>query len=124
MFWIQLSKNFRQELAERIFLENVTGSVEFDIRSAQTGDSFFPAIFRRAEMDEEDLVFFGVDDGFQLFLEFNFVGEAQIAFKHGVLKMVAVVAAGFVNLAQAFGVADVVSDDVGGQHGRASLAGG
>ena len=116
MFWIQLSKNVQPVIAGGIFLENVAGSVEFDIRSAKAGDSFFPAIFRRAEMNEEDLVFFGVDDGFQFFLEFNFVGGAKIAFEYGVLKVIPVVAAGFVNLAQAFGVADVVGDDVGGKH--------
>ena len=108
-------------IAGGIFLKDVARRVEFNIRGAEAGDSFFSAIFRRAKVDEEDLVFLGVDDVSQLFLEFNFVGKAQVAFEYGVLEVVAVVATGFVNLAQAFGVADVVGDDVGGKHG---LAGG
>lgn len=117
MFWIRLSRNGRQGVAGGIFLKDVAGRVEFDVGGADAGDSFFSAIFRRPKVDEEDLVFLGVDYGFQLFLEFNFVGEAQVAFEYGVLEVVAVVATGFVNLAQAFGVADVVGDDVGGKHG-------
>ena len=117
LFWgIRLSKNVRHD-CRRNFLEDVARGVEFDVGGAEAGDSFFSATFCRSEVDEEDLVFFGVDYGFQFFFEFNFVGGAEVAFEYGVLEVVAVVAAGFVNLAQAFGVADVVGDDVGGQHG-------
>ena len=69
-------------------------------------------------MDEEDLVIAMVNDGGQCGAEADEIGFGQLAFKDGVLQVVAPAAHGLKDFAEALIVTDVVADEVGGTHSQ------
>jgi len=67
-------------------------------------------------MDEQNLILVVVDDVGKLGAATDQIRLSQLAFKNRILKMIAVPAHGLEDLAQAFVVADVVTDQVGLPH--------
>jgi len=98
-------------------LKYVARGVHFCVGQAQGGDDAVASAFGGAEGNEEDLVFIVVDDVVQCGFELGFFFGVEVAFKHGELDVVAVVAACFEGAAQAFVVGDVVANKVCGAHG-------
>jgi len=94
-----------------------TRRIDVDVGLAEGGDDSIAAAFGGAEVDEEDLVFVVIDQIAQRVATFRQVDGVELALEDGVLEMVAEIAHGLVDLAEAFVVADVVADEESVPHG-------
>jgi hypothetical protein len=74
------------------------------------------APFGGPEMDKQNLIFVMVDDAGKFGAAPNQIAGSELAFEHRILQVVAVAAHGLEDLAEAFVVADVVTDEVGLAH--------
>src|SRR5262249_10791300 len=75
-------------------------------------DDAVAAALGRSQADEQDLVLIVVDDRDEVAPASRQVRGGQLAFEDGVLQVVAIVAHGLEDFAQALVVADVVADKV------------
>lgn len=83
---------------------------------AERFDDAVPPAFARSEIDEQDLVVGVVDNFGQLSAALQQVGRGELALKDAVLQMIAPVPQRFEDLAESFGIADVIGDDVRVSH--------
>ena len=90
---------------------------------AQGGDDAITASVGGAKVDEQDLIVSAVDDVLKLGLTLQQVDFGQLALKDAELDVISPVFHGFEDLAQPFGISDVVADDVGVLHGGSSKEG-
>jgi hypothetical protein len=93
------------------------GGVYGYVGQSERGDDAVTAAVGGAEMDEEDLVFIAMDDLREIVAAADEVGLGELALEDGELEVVAVVAHGLEDFAEAFLVGDVVADEVGLPHG-------
>ena len=96
--------------------DDETGGVEVGVGLAEGGDDAVATAFGGAEMDEENLVFVVLDEVGEEGAAADEVGGGELAFEDGELEVVAEGAHGFEDLAEAFVVGDVVTDQVGLAH--------
>ena len=90
-----------------------TSATFFPLRlDAHRIDPFHRMVFRRAQVDDEDLIFALIDDLRQGGLHAHEVDIRQIALKHGELQMRAEAFHRLKHAPQPFGIADVVGDQV------------
>jgi hypothetical protein len=108
----KLSKSFYKTLDDK------AGRVKVGVGRAEGGDETVSSAFGGAEVHEEDLVFDMVDDAREERFQFGFFAGCQVTLEDGKLEMIPEIAAGFENLSEAFGVADVVANKVSAAHGE------
>jgi hypothetical protein len=84
------------------------------VGQAHCGDDEGGVAGSGAEGDEENLVLVVMENGVKFGLEFAKAKFIEDAFEHGVLEADAVAFKEFGDAAEAFGVADVVADEVAG----------
>jgi len=65
------------------------GGVDVGVGFAEGGNDAIAAAFGRAEVDEQDLVFFVMDDFGETGAEPDEIGSAELTFKDGELEMIA-----------------------------------
>jgi len=92
--------------------------IEFRIGFAEGSDHAIPASFRGTKGNNQDLVLVGGDGLEEFSLKKVEFGGVEVAFKNRKLQMIAEVFAGFEDAGSAFIVGDIVTDKVGGSHGR------
>lgn len=92
------------------------GGVDVCVRFAEGGDDAVAAAGGRAEVDEEDLVLIVVNDLGEAATAGGEVLGGELAFEDGELEVISEIAKEFEDVAEAFGVGDVVADEVGGAH--------
>src|SRR5208337_2628439 len=106
-----MSKNPSESIARRLHLE---------VRHTQRGDDAVATALRGAEHHKDHLVFGVLDDFSQLGFELCLLPRIEVALEDGELEVVAVVLADLEHPAQAFGVGDVVANQIGDAHGPLS----
>jgi hypothetical protein len=92
------------------------GGVDGGVRFAEGGNDAVAAAGGGAEIDEEDLVLVVVNDLGEAGAAGGEVLGGELAFKDGELEVVSEIAQEFEDVAEAFGVGDVVADEVGEPH--------
>lgn len=91
--------------------------VDGGVGQAEGRDDAVAAAGGGAEVDEEDLVFVVLDDFAENVPALGEVDGRELALEDRVLQVVAEVAHGLIDPAEAFVVADVVADEIGVSHG-------
>lgn len=94
-------------------LHDYTGRIERSIGLAQRCDHSVPSPVCRTEIHEEHLIPIVMDDATEFRTQSHHILSGQLAFEYGELKMVAIAAHNFEDLAKPFVVGDVVADQVG-----------
>ena len=92
-------------------LHDNAGRADRRIGLPERGNHAFAAALGRAEVDEQHLVFVVLDDLRERVAATSQVNRGELALEDRVLQMVAEVAHGFVDLAEALVIADVVADE-------------
>lgn len=82
----------------------------------ERGDHAIAAAFGGAEVYEKDLIISVVDDAAKQLAAANQVGRGELALEDGKLEVIAEIAHGLEDLAQALVVGDIVADQIGGAH--------
>jgi hypothetical protein len=93
-----------------------TRGVDGGVREAKGCYDPVATAFGGAEMDEEDLVFRVLDDASKFDAAADEVSGSELAFKDGVLEVVAETAHELEDFAEAAVVSDVVTDEIGLAH--------
>ena len=101
----------------------IVGCLYHDQRGIQVGiwfthggDDAVSSILGWTEIHEQHLVLGVMDDGVEFRAKAGQVGGCELAFEDGILDVVAGLAEGLEDLPEAFVVADVVADQIGGAH--------
>lgn len=96
--------------------EDDAGGIEVGVRFAEGGDDAVAAAGGGAEVDEKDLVFEMVDDAGEAAAAGGEILGGELTLEDGELEVVSEGAEEFEDLAEAFRVGDVVTDEIGGAH--------
>ncbi len=95
----------------RVALDDDAGRVDWRIRLAQRRDHALAASLGGAEVDEQHLVLVVLDEFGQRMSALGQIDWRELALEDRVLQVIAEVAHGPVDFAEAFVVADVVTDE-------------
>ena len=110
--------NFQRTSAmTRDVLHDEARLIDFAVSLADRCDRPLTSRLGGTEINEEYLIFSLVDDRGKLCLEEDFFSSAKIALEHGKLEVVPPIPARLKNFPQAFGIGNVVANDVSVAHG-------
>jgi hypothetical protein len=100
----------------RLLLDHIAWRVEFHVWKAKRMNYSISAALRGSKRDKQHLVFHVVNYFAKLALEIHHLSLIQIAFKNGILQMIAVVATRFEHAPQTSVIRNIVANNVGRSH--------